>query len=331
MFTTLLGFISLLFVQAKPLRDLGASGAIGTLMAIIAAYTVYPAFLRSASSVKQKRISENKIAVEIFQRKAYEFLNINRGYVIFAIVIICILAAPGLMTIDSDPSLLSYFSKNSQISKGLSYIDRNGGSSPLIIVVRSGSGDKIVSQKTFKNLWRLQEILEQHQSVGSVVSLPVLLAQARKSPLGFLVSVVSMDALIDILKRPEHGEIAKSFVSSDGKYGLFMLRMTESYRVRSRLEIIDEIKELVLAQGFTPEIVGGIYSLQGHLAKLVALSLINGLGNRPYHIALFRHNFGFNGKRCAAASVDTRADRPLQDTAGHNICSGIQHCYSHRH
>ncbi|MDD5614204.1 MAG: hypothetical protein PHQ54_03940 [Candidatus Omnitrophica bacterium] len=278
MFTTLLGFISLLFVQAKPLRDLGASGAIGTLMAIIAAYTVYPAFLRSASSVKQKRISENKIAVEVIQRKAYEFLNRNRGYVVFAIAIICIMAAPGLMTIDSDPSLISYFSKNSQISKGLSYIDRNGGSSPLMIVVRSGSGDKIVSQKTFKNLWMLQEVLERHQSVGSVVSLPVLLAQARKSPLGFLVSVVSMDALIDILKRPEYDEIAKSFISSDGKYGLFMLRMTESYRVRSRLEIIDEIKELVLAQGFIPEIVGGIYSLQGHLAKLVALSLVNGLG-----------------------------------------------------
>jgi len=278
MLTTLLGFISLIFVQAKPLRDLGASGAIGTLMAILAAYTIYPAFLKASSSEKQKKMAENKPKIEIIQSNFYNFLNRKKGYIISIIVVICIMVIPGLFSIDSDPSLLSYFAKGSEIRNGLSYIDRNGGSSPLIIVVKSPSDERIVSQKNFKDLWRLQEVLEQHRSVGSVLSLPVLLAQARKTPLGFLVSVISMKALIDVLKRPEYDAIAKSFISSDGKYGLFMLRMTESYRVRSRLEIIDEIKELVYAQGFYPEIVGGIYSLQGHLAKLVAISLVNGLG-----------------------------------------------------
>ena len=278
MFTTLLGFLSLLSVKAKPLRDLGASGAIGTLMAICAAYTIYPAFLRIAGSLKQKRIAQNKSKVEKSQRSTYDFLNKKQNLLILVIVVICIMAVPGLWMIDSDPSLLSYFSKNSEISRGLSYIDRNGGSSPLIIVVRTQSGDKIVSQKTYEKLWRLQEVLEQYRSVGSVVSLPVLLAQAKKNPLGFIVSVISMDALIKILERPEQEAIAKSFISQDHKYGLFMLRMTEAYRSRSRLEIIKEIKELVRAQGFEPEIIGGIYSLQGHLAKLVAVSLVNGLG-----------------------------------------------------
>jgi len=278
MFTTLLGFLSLLSVKAKPLRDLGASGAIGTLMAIFAAYTIYPAFLKVASSVKQKMVAQNKSRVEKYQHNTYRFLNKRQNSLILVIVIICILAIPGLWMIDSDPSLLSYFSKNSEISSGLSYIDRNGGSSPLIIVVRSQSGDKVVSQKTYQDLWRLQEVLEQHRSVGSVVSLPVLLAQAKKNPLGFVISVISMDALIKILERPEQDAVAKSFISQDHRYGLFMLRMTEAYRSRSRLEIIKEIKELVRAQGFEPEIIGGIYSLQGHLAKLVAISLINGLG-----------------------------------------------------
>ncbi|MDP8252882.1 MAG: MMPL family transporter [Candidatus Kaelpia aquatica] len=278
MFTTLLGFISLIFVQAKPLRDLGASGAIGTLMAIVAAYTIYPAFLKASSVEKQKKIAQSKPKIEVIQGNIYGFLNRKRSYIITIIVAISIMVIPGLFSIDSDPSLLSYFAKGSEIRNGLGYIDRNGGSSPLIIVVKSQSDEKIVSQKTFKDLWRLQEVLEQHRSVGSVLSLPVLLAQARKTPLGFLVSVISMDALISVLKKPEYDAVAKSFISSDGKYGLFMLRMTESYRVRSRLEIIDEIKELVYAQGFAPEIIGGIYSLQGHLAKLVAVSLVNGLG-----------------------------------------------------
>ncbi len=278
MFTTLLGFLSLLSVKAKPLRDLGASGAIGTLMAICAAYTIYPVFLKAASSFKQKNLALKKAGVEIWQQNTYNFLNKKQNSLILIIAVICLLAIPGLWMIDSDPSLLAYFAKNSEIRNGLSYIDRNGGSSPLIIVVRSASGDKVVSQKTYQDLWRLQEVLEQHRSVGSVVSLPVLLAQARKAPLGLLLSVISMDALIKILERPEQDAIAKSFISHDYKYGLFMLRMNEAYRIRSRIEIVDEIKELVLAQGFVPEIVGGIYSLQGHLAKLVAISLVNGLG-----------------------------------------------------
>ena len=60
--------------------------------------------------------------------------------------------------------------------------------------------------------------------------------------------------------------------------GLFLLRMKESNRKVSRLEVIDEIKKIVYAHGFVPELVGGIYSLQGHLAKLVASSIIFGLG-----------------------------------------------------
>ncbi|MDP8233185.1 MAG: MMPL family transporter [Candidatus Saelkia tenebricola] len=278
MLTTLLGFLSLLSVKAKPLRDLGASGAIGTLMAICAAYTVYPAFLKMASAIKQKRIAQNKIKIEEYQHNTYRFLDKRQNSLILVIVVIAILAIPGLWMIDSDPSLLSYFSKKSEISQGLSYIDRNGGSSPLMVVVRSSIGDEVVSQKNYQQIWRLQEVLEQHRSVGSVVSLPVLLAQAKKNPLGFVVSIVSMKALIKVLERPEHDAVAKSFISKDYKYGLFMLRMTEAYRSRSRIEIVEEIKGLVRAQGFEPEIVGGIYSLQGHLAKLVAISLVNGLG-----------------------------------------------------
>jgi len=52
MVTTLLGFIALVFVQAKPLQELGISGGIGTIVAIVVAYTIYPVFLRSIGKIK---------------------------------------------------------------------------------------------------------------------------------------------------------------------------------------------------------------------------------------------------------------------------------------
>ena len=270
MLTTFLGFISLMFVPAKPLRDLGVSGAIGSLVAIAVAYGVFPAFLKLVSPRKRR-----KGKIEHYEIKTYRFIDLGKQFIILLIFATCLLTLPGLFMIDSDPSLLSYFSKSSEIHQGLSYIDRNGGSSPLILVVRSKSGEKIHSNKSYNQLWSLQESLEQHRAVGSVISLPVLIAQAKQTPvLGWFLP---REILVNAMESPTNDEVAKSFITADREHGLFLLRMIESYRTLSRLEIIEEIKAITENEGMHPEIIGGIYSLQGHLPKLVALSLIGGL------------------------------------------------------
>jgi len=48
MVCTSLGFATLLLVRAKPLRELGLGGTIGTMAAFLCAYTIYPFFLRWA-------------------------------------------------------------------------------------------------------------------------------------------------------------------------------------------------------------------------------------------------------------------------------------------
>src|SRR5437899_10318939 len=49
-----LGFASLLIVQAKPLRELGFGGVLGTVVSFACAYLMYPAFLRWAVPRKSK-------------------------------------------------------------------------------------------------------------------------------------------------------------------------------------------------------------------------------------------------------------------------------------
>ncbi|MCK5551729.1 MAG: hypothetical protein KAJ09_01200, partial [Deltaproteobacteria bacterium] len=199
----------------------------------------------------------------------------EKQFVMLVIIVTCLLTLPGLTMLDSDPSLLAYFSKSSEIYKGLSYIDQNGGSSPLILVVRSKNNEKIHSDQSYNRLWNLQDSLEQHRAVGSTISLPVLIAQAKETPIfGW---VLPREVLLSAMELPMNDQIAKSFVTKDRKYGLFLLRMIESYRVLPRIEVVEEIKTIVENEGFYPEIVGGIYNLQGHLAKLVSSSLVGGL------------------------------------------------------
>jgi predicted RND superfamily exporter protein len=266
MFTTLLGFLSLFFVPARPLKELGVAGSIGTLIAMITAYGIYPSFLKLAKPTSSEAdFSKNRI---------YAFLEKEKKSIRVLVLFFCVFSLPGLWKINTDPSLLSFFSKNTELYKGLEYIDRNGGSSPLVLIVRSSDGATLNSQAAYEKLWKLQESLEQHQAIGSVISLPVLMAQAKQAPLAMFLA---WDWLLNILEKPEYDNIAKSFVTEDRKFGLFLLRMNELNRVEPRLTIVEEIKAIVKTNGFTSEISGGIYILQGHLAKLVVSSLISGL------------------------------------------------------
>ncbi|MFC1646163.1 RND family transporter [Candidatus Omnitrophota bacterium] len=270
MLTTLLGFISLTAASAKPLRELGISGAIGSVVAITTAYLIFPAFLKMVGSQSRKRGK-----IEDYEAKTYRFIDIGKQFVMLIIFVTCLLTLPGLTMLDSDPSLLSYFSKSSEIHKGLSYIDQNGGSSPLILVVRPKSNQKIHSDQSYNQLWQLQKTLEQHRAVGSAISLPVLIAQARQTPIfGWFLP---REILLSAMEMPMNDKIASSFITKDREYGLFLLRMIESYRVLPRVDVVEEIKLIAENEGFYPEIVGGIYNLQGHLAKLVAISLVGGL------------------------------------------------------
>ncbi|MDE2009230.1 MAG: MMPL family transporter [Candidatus Omnitrophica bacterium] len=271
MTTTTLGFLSLLFVPAQPLKELGAGGVVGALMAISVAYGVYPAFLR----LVPPSISKNN-ALDRYQQKMERSLEKRKNQTVIGIFLLFFIALPGIWRANTDPSLFSFFAKNTLLRKNLVYIDHHGGSSPLMLVVRSASGQRLDTDRAYDKLWGLQKSLENYDPVGSVISLPVLMAQARES--SFLAKLPPWSGLLDILRAKQFNNIANSFITTDDSKGLFILRMKESGRKIPRLEVIHRIKKMAVAHGLIPVLVGGIYSLQGHLAKLVASSIIFGLG-----------------------------------------------------
>src|SRR5438874_9396668 len=89
-----LGFGSLLIVQAKPLRELGFGGVLGTIVAFICAYVMYPPFLRWAVPRKSKLVE---------QEPPHAFWS--RRFVVLSIAVILISAALGfgLTKVNTDP------------------------------------------------------------------------------------------------------------------------------------------------------------------------------------------------------------------------------------
>jgi len=260
-----LGFASLLIVQAKPLRELGFGGVLGTIVAFVCSYLMYPPFLRWAVPRQSKLVEAEP--PHWFWTRRFVLLSI-------AVILACTALGFGLPRVDTDPSLLDYFKPHQELRDGLEYVDHNGGSNPLTLIVSAADGSKLNTDEAYQKMWRLHGALENYRDVGTVISLPTLLAEGDRTPFSFLLSYEKM---LEIMEQPKYARVAKSFVTEDRSKANFLLRMSETKRQKLRLEVVDDLRSICRKNGFKPALVGGIYYLQGRLAKLVASSLVTGL------------------------------------------------------
>ncbi len=269
MLTALLGFLSLLFVPAAPLRQLGLSGAMGTVIAFAAAYVIYPFFLRLQTP--------RHPAVQRTLRDSADvgpFFKYRHGRIVAAVLLATAAASIGLWKLDTKPSLFSYFKKGSEIRNNLEYIDRNGGSTPLNIALAEPDKVPLKMDEVYPRLWHLQNTLEREPSVGSVMSLTLLLAEARRFP---MASLIPVNWILRLLESPILGKTAQYYITGDQTKTLYVLRMKESYRKADHLANVERLKKIIRQDGFEPVLVGGTYLLYGKLSKLVATSIVEGL------------------------------------------------------
>jgi len=260
-----LGFASLLIVQAKPLRELGFGGVLGSIVALICAYIMYPPFLRWAVPRKSKLVE---------QEPPHWFWSRRFGLLSLGVILVSAALGFGLTKVNTDPSLFDYFKPHQELRDGLEYVDRNGGCNPLTLVVSAADGSKLNTDAAYQKMWTLHGALENYKDVGTVISLPTLLAEGDRTPFSFLISYEKM---MEIMEQPKYARVAKSFVTEDRSQAVFLLRMVEARRHKLRVDVVDDLRSIARKHGFTPSLVGGIYYLQGRLAGLVASSLVTGL------------------------------------------------------
>jgi len=260
-----LGFASLLIVQAKPLRELGFGGVLGTVVAFACSYLTYPVFLRWAVPRKGKIVE----AEPPHAFWAHRFALLSLGVIVLSIGL-----GFGLPKVNTDPSLLDYFKPHQELRDGLEFVDRTGGSNPLTLVVSASNGSPLNTDAAYQKMWRLHGALENEKEVGTVISLPTLLAEGDRTPFSFLISYEKM---MEIMSQPKYARVAKSFVTGDRRDAVFMLRMIEARRTKYRVDVVNDLRGVCRKYGFKADLVGGIYYLQGRLAKLVAESLVTGL------------------------------------------------------
>ena len=264
MMATLLGFLSLLVASAKPLRDLGIAGSVGTITGFAVTFALYPAFL--ARWAKVRPFVETSLALRAAGRR--------RGAVL-AIAGVAAAAAAGISRLDTDPGLLTYFGEGTELREGLEQIDRDGGSSTLDIVVRDPAGARLDAPAEFAKMEALQTALEEDPSVGVALSPTVLVGHARTLPLAALLPT---PMLLDIASSPQLGGVGLGYITADRQEAHYFIRMHESGREESRQAVLDRLSGYAAGAGLEPVAVAGLYDLQAQLGRLIASSLLEGIG-----------------------------------------------------
>ncbi len=273
MATTLLGFIGLIFVEAKPLVELGYGGVIASLCAFATSYLILPSAINyykpSESEVGERKGSSLLRSLYKSPRKLGFYASTL--FVSFAVIV----ALFGLPAIDTDPSLLRYFKGDGEIFKQLSFLNDRGGSNVLRLVLKRKNGAVLDNDKSYKELWDLQEKLKKHQQVGTIISLPVIMKEADQHWLG---QFLSWDWTVDLLTSDTFDRMGNGFISEDRKETAYILKMIEAREGRvNRLEVVKELKTIVQQSPFQWVNPAGSYYLQGELAQSVRDSLIKGV------------------------------------------------------
>jgi predicted RND superfamily exporter protein len=235
MITTLLGFLSLILVTAKPIKELGIGGSIGTICAFVLIYLTYPTFLKFIKAKKSK--DNNKFLEKIYSNK-----KINKFIIILILSSSILLGFLGIPSLDTDPNLLKYFKKDGKIANQIEFIDKNGGSNPLKIIISNKNGERLDNDYSYEKMWNLQKNLAKHKEVGSIISLPVIMAEADENWLGKLLP---WEIIIDVLFKDKYQQIGRSFISKNKKEAMFFLRMKEAEKSQNRLKTISQLKNWV--------------------------------------------------------------------------------------
>src|SRR3954451_22486013 len=148
----------------------------------------------------------------------------------------------GFLRLNTDPSLLDYFKKGKQPREGLAYVDRNGGSNPLTLVISAANGGKLATKEQYERMWALQDALEAHKGVGTVLSLPVLMAEGHRHAFAFLFS---WNRLLNVMSSPKNGRAASTFITKDRSMAAFCMRMEEQGHTKSRIELVNDLRAIV--------------------------------------------------------------------------------------
>jgi predicted RND superfamily exporter protein len=260
--TTVIAFLSLIFSGIKPIIDFGWMMTFGLITSFIITFTLLPTLLSFAptKNMSVKEDEGSKIT------KFFGNLSLNFQTPIFIVTIIVIgLSVFGISKLEVENSFINYFSKNTEIYKGMKLIDEElGGTTPLEVILKFPEAKKEKteedddfedwgdeSEQDDKKYWftkdkidtiaTVHNYLDSLPQIGKVLSFSSIIDVATQlnnnKPLGTLEMGVLYSKIPESIKT----DIIDPYISIEDNEARISLRIIDSQENLRRNDLINKI------------------------------------------------------------------------------------------
>jgi len=260
--TTIIAFLSLIFSEIKPIIDFGWMMRLGLITSFIITFTLLPSLINFVSKENISLKKYDKSIITSFFAK----ISQNNHKLIFLITgIIIIFSLIGISRLEVENSFINYFSKKTEIYKGMKLIDEElGGTTPLEIILKFpkkqktkiddgdefedwNNEDDVNDEKYWFTKDKIDKISSVHNyldnlpQVGKVLSFSSIIDVAtilnNNKPLGTL----EMGVLYSKIPESIKSEIIDPYISIEKNEARINLRIIDSQENLRRNDLINKI------------------------------------------------------------------------------------------
>jgi uncharacterized protein len=259
--TTIIAFLSLIFSGIKPIIDFGWMMTFGLITSFIITFTLLPTLLNftPAKNISVKEEEGSKITSFLGK------LSLNYQTPIFIVTIIVMgLSIFGISKLEVENSFINYFSKKTEIYKGMKLIDEElGGTTPLEVILKFpetvkeeaeeddfedwGDEEEQDDEKYWFTKDKIDTITNVHNylnnlpQVGKVLSFSSIIDVATQlnnnKPLGTLEMGVLYSKIPESIKT----DIIDPYISIEDNEARISLRIIDSQKNLRRNDLINKI------------------------------------------------------------------------------------------
>ena len=260
--TTIIAFLSLIFSEIKPIIDFGWMMTMGLITSFVITFTLLPTLINFVPKKNISNDSSKSSKITSF----FSFISQEKPKIILFITgLIIILSIVGISRLQVENSFINYFSKNTEIYKGMKLIDEKlGGTTPLEIILKFPEkkidneedefedwGDEKDDQNNEKYWFTKDKIdrisiihnyLDDLPEVGKVLSFSSIIDVAtllnNNKPLGTLEMGVLYSKIPESIKT----EIIDPYISIKNNEARINLRIIDSQENLRRNDLIEKIR-----------------------------------------------------------------------------------------
>ncbi len=260
--TTIIAFLSLIFSEIKPIIDFGWMMTMGLITSFIITFTLLPTLISFVPEKEASHIKYEKSKITSF------FSKLSQEYqkLIFILTgVIILLSIIGISRLEVENSFINYFSKKTEIYKGMKLIDEKlGGTTPLEVIIKfpkskvetnddefedwDNENDSEEEEKYWFTKDKIDKITSVHNyldslpEIGKVLSFSSIIDVAtllnNNKPLGTLEMGVLYSKIPDSIKE----EIVDPYISIKDNEARINLRIIDSKKDLRRNDLINKIE-----------------------------------------------------------------------------------------